>query len=241
MAAVARSLKTLAQKALGAGHLEVTRAGNVPRFDLLFRNLRRYDLEPKEVFDIGVDTGTPDLYEAFPDANFTLFDPSPASLPHMKRICSAIGGRYFNVALGESDGSANLSVNPANTGGSTLIEAVPAAERYAVPVKRFDSLVTAIARPSLMKIDAQGYEMKILGGMGRLLDQIDVYIIETATFPFHPERATFDQFHSFMRERGFCLHEIVGLLRRPLDGMLCHVDTVYVKEQSPLRSNCRWG
>jgi hypothetical protein len=41
MTAVARSLKNLAQKTLGAGHLEVTRAGNVPRLDLLFRNLQR--------------------------------------------------------------------------------------------------------------------------------------------------------------------------------------------------------
>jgi hypothetical protein len=41
MTAVARSLKNLAQKTLGAGHLEVTRAGNVPRLDLLFRNLKR--------------------------------------------------------------------------------------------------------------------------------------------------------------------------------------------------------
>jgi hypothetical protein len=83
--------------------------------------------------------------------------------------------------------------------------------------------------------------MKILGGMGSLLDQIDVYIIEVATFPFHPERATFDQLHSFMRERGFCLHEIAGLIRRPLDGMPCHLDAVYVKEQSPLRSDNRWN
>jgi hypothetical protein len=92
-----------------------------------------------------------------------------------------------------------------------------------------------------MKIDAQGYEMKILSGMGSLFDQIDVYIIEVATFPFHPERATFDQLHSYTRGRGFCLHEIVGLIRRPLDGMLCHVDVVYVKDDSPLRSDKRWG
>jgi FkbM family methyltransferase len=241
MPAVTRSLKSLAQKALGAGHLEITRAGNVPRFDLLFRNLKRYALEPKAVFDIGVDAGTPELYEAFPAAEFSLFDPSPASLPHMRRICSAIGGRYFNVALGDVEGSASLSVNPENTGGSTLIAAVDAPEHHTVPVKRFDSLLTSVARPSLMKIDAQGFEMKILAGMGSLLDQIDVYIIETATFSFHPERATFDQLHSFMRGCGFCLHEIVGLLRRPLDGMLCHIDAVYVKEQSPLRSDCRWG
>lgn len=241
MTSVARSLKNLAQKTLNAGHLEVTRAGNVPRFDLLFQNLRRYELEPKAVFDIGVDTGTPDLYEAFPAAEFTLFDPSPAALPHMKRISREIGGNYFNVALGDADTSASLSVNPGNTGGSTLIAAVNAPEQYSVTIRRFDSLITSIARPSLMKIDAQGYEMKILEGMGDLFDQIDVYIIEVATFPFHPERGTFDQLHSLMRERGYCLHEIVGLLRRPLDGMLCHLDAVYVKEGSALRSDNRWG
>lgn len=119
-----RTLKNLVQKTLGVGHLEVTRTGNVPRFDLFFRNLRRYGMEPKTVFDIGVDTGTPELYEAFPNADFTLFDPSPASLPHMQRICSEIGGRYYNLALGDVESCASLSVNPDNTGGSTLIEAI---------------------------------------------------------------------------------------------------------------------
>jgi hypothetical protein len=119
--------------------------------------------------------------------------------------------------------------------------AIDAPECHKVDVRRFDSLVTSVARPSLMKIDAQGYEMKTLSGMGSLFDQVDVYIIEVATFQFHPERATFDQLHSFMRERGFCLHEIVGLIRRPLDGMLCHIDAVYVNGQSLLRSDFRWG
>jgi len=241
MSAVARSLKHLAQKTLNAGHLEVTRAGNVPRFDILFRNLKRYGLTPKTVFDVGVDTGTPDLYEAFPGAAFALFDPSPASLPHMQKISETIGGVYFNVALGAADSSAALSVNPANTGGSTLLAAVAAPELHTVAVKRFDSLISSIARPSLMKIDAQGYEMNILAGMGERFNDIDVYIIEVATFHVHPDRGTFDQLHSFMRERDYCLHEIVGLLRRPLDDMLCHIDAVYVKEDSPLRADKRWG
>ena len=92
-----------------------------------------------------------------------------------------------------------------------------------------------------MKIDTQGYELKVLHGMGRFLTEIDFYIIEIATMPPHPGEAAFDKIHDLMRHSGYCLHEIVGIIRRPLDGAMTHFDAVYLKTGSPLRSDRSWG
>ena len=59
--------------------------------------------------------------------------------------------------------------------------------------------------------------------------------------PPHPEEAAFDRIHDLMRNAGYCLHEIVGIIRRPLDGAMTHFDAVYVKTGSPLRSDRSWG
>jgi FkbM family methyltransferase len=236
-----RELKQFAQRALGLADLEVTRVGNVPRFDLFFRNLRAYGLAPKTVYDVGVNTGTPDLYDAFPSAKFTLFDPSKASLPYMKQLNATRGFDYFNVALGDKDEQAQLSECPSDPGTSSLIHSGTDTRDHVVRVCRFDSLVSSIARPALMKIDAQGYELKILHGLGRLLTEIDFYIIETGTMPPYPEEAAFDRIHDLMRSSGYALHEVVGIIRRPLDGAMTHIDAVYVKTDSALRSDRRWG
>ena len=236
-----RALRQLAQHSLRLADLEVTRVCNVPRFDLFFRNLRAYGLTPTTVYDVGVNTGTPDLYDAFPSAKFTLFDPSRASLPYMKELNATRGFGYFNVALGDKNEQGQLNEYPADPGTSSLIHGGSNAANHPVQVCQFDSLVSSISRPSLMKVDAQGYELEVLHGVGRFLTEIDFYIIESGTMPPHPEEAAFDKIHDLMCGSGYCLHEIVGIIRRPLDGAMTHFDAVYVKTGSPLRSDRSWG
>jgi FkbM family methyltransferase len=183
------------------------------------------------------NNGTPDLYDAFPSTKFTLFDPSRALLPHMKRLKMLRGFNYFNVALGDKDEQRQLSECASDPGASSLIHRGTDTSDHVVRVCRFDSLVSSISRPALMKIDAQGYELKILHGLGHFL----TYIIATSTMPPYPEEAAFDQIHDLMCNSGFCLHEVVGIIRRPLDGAMTHVDAVYVKAESPLRSDRRWS
>jgi FkbM family methyltransferase len=235
-----RALKQFAQRSLGLVDLEVTRVGNVPRFDLFLRSLKAYGLTPKTVYDVGVNTGTPDLYDAFPSAKFTLFDPSRASLPYMEQLKATRGFDYFNVALGDKDVQGHLNEHPSDPGTSSLVHSDNNSVDHAVRVCRFDSLVSSISRPALMKIDTQGYELRVLNGVGRFLTDIDFYIIETGTMPPHPEEPAFDKIHDLMRNSGYCLHEIVGIIRRPLDGAMTHFDAVYVQTGSPLRADRRW-
>src|SRR5579862_6529639 len=51
-----------------------------------FKVLERYRFSPATVFDIGVGFGTYELYRAYPHAFYYLVDPTPESVPHMRRI-----------------------------------------------------------------------------------------------------------------------------------------------------------
>ncbi|MEN3793297.1 hypothetical protein [Fulvimarina sp. MAC3] len=45
----------------------------------------------------------------------------------------------------------------------------------------------------------------------------------------------------FMEEQGFVIYDISGMTRRPLDKTLAQVDVVFVREESALRTDRRWG
>ena len=44
-----------------------------------------------------------------------------------------------------------------------------------------------------------------------------------------------------MRDSGFVLFDIIGVLRRPLDRAMTQIDAVFVPENSPLRQDRRWN
>ena len=84
------------------------------------------------------------------------------------------------MALGDHEGTATLEIR-ADIQESTLLEEVgPRQVRRVdcVPMRRFDTLFDAIARPALCKIDVQGAELMVLSGMTGRLTEIDAMVIE---------------------------------------------------------------
>lgn len=51
-----------------------------------FEHIKSLGFNPKTVIDVGVATGTPPLYEAFPDAYFVLFEPTAEFEPNLHQI-----------------------------------------------------------------------------------------------------------------------------------------------------------
>lgn len=230
----------------GLGHCghAIARSSEVPSFERLVRTLRRQNLDPATVFDIGVAYGTPWLYAAFPSSRYHLIDPTRESLPHMRKWAEKLNAGVHSFALGEAEGSARISVRP-EIGGSSLFDEIGEARivaSYEVPVARFDATFRDFQRPALCKIDVQGAELMVLRGMGKRLDDIDVLIVETSLIPtLHGDASDFGDVVAHLREQGFALYEIVAMVRRPLDLALAQVDGVFVPMDSPLRSDRRWA
>ncbi len=130
------------------------------------------------VIDVGVADGTPDLYARFPDAYLDLFEPHPHYQEHLAAtILKQRAGRLHRMGLGSRDGSASLFLKGRT--GSTF-----AADRgqgqVEVPVRRLDQVLTPadIRRPSLLKIDTEGFELEVLKGATGILPHIDCIVSE---------------------------------------------------------------
>lgn len=225
--------------------LELLPTAGAPSLATTAKLLKRYGVAPRTVLDIGVAEGTPELYAAFPDATYHLFDPTRESLPHMQAIARRLKATVHNVALGDHENSMAIAVR-SEIGGSSLFEEVgtppdPVVARYEVPVRRFDQLVGAFSRPALVKIDVQGAEVMVLRGMEGRLPEIDVVIIETSTIATLHGGPEFRDVFQFLDGHGFVLYDMVRLQRRPLDLAFAQFDPVFVPVDSPLRAVKRWA
>lgn len=205
--------------------------------------LQRQGLRPATVFDIGVGFGTWGLYRAFPDAFYHLVDPTPESLPYMKKLRRRLRCEIHPVALGNCEGEAMLEIR-SDIQGSTLLEEVGPRQVMRVdrvPLRRFDSLIKEIARPALCKIDVQGAELLVLEGMTGRIAEIDAFIVETSTIATVKGGAEVHGVVRFMHDHGFVVADIIGMKRRPLDGATAQLDLMFVPETSPLRADRRWA
>ena len=238
---IARGIRS----ALASRGFELLRKGVAPSWDATAALLKRYGLAPRTVFDIGVGEGTPELYAAFPDAKYHLFDPTRESLPHMEAIARGLDATIHNVALADHEGTMKIAVR-AEIGGSSVFEEIgepeaPVTASYDVAVRRFDQVVGAFARPALVKIDVQGAEVMVLNGIGERLRELDVVIVETSTITTLHGGPQFRDVFQLLDERGFVLWDIVRLGRRPLDFALAQFDPVFVPADSPVLADRRWA
>jgi FkbM family methyltransferase len=204
---------------------------------------KKRGVRPNTIFDIGVAEGTPELYAAFPDAFYYLVDPTHESLPHMQRIAQQLNAKILHLALGEEERSLDIEVRPDDIGASSLFEDVGAltgTRRYSVPMRRFDAVVPAFEKPALCKIDVQGAELGVLRGMGTRIDEIDAFLIEISTIATIRNAHEADEVIAFFSQNGFVIYDILSLNRRPLDSALAQLDVLFIKRNSPIRSDRRW-
>lgn len=236
-----RFLKTLAQRAFRLLGLEIRRrtARRCTMGEAL-AHIRRVGFHPATVIDVGVASGTPDLYEQFPLARHLLVEPLSEFEPVLKRIARSVAAEYVIAAAGPRSGTITLYVHDDLFGTSTLSEregseviGVP----REVPMARLDDLCRerGLRGPYLIKVDVQGAELSVVEGASGLLDDTEVLILETSLFPFSEDCPQLHDVVKRMKDSGFVVYDIFGGHHRPLDNALAQIDLVFVKDKGVFR------
>jgi len=173
--------------------------------------LKRIGTPIGDVLDVGVQTCTHELIEAFPDRRHMLMEPVTEWNDDIHRHYRAGGVDYeiINVAVTSFDGEASLKLSSVQsdkkiTHARISNDGDEALRR--VPARTLDSLV-AEHRPTppyLLKIDVDGAELEVLSGAKRTLADASVVIIETGIADL-VERA------SMVTSAGFQVFDIVDL------------------------------
>ncbi len=211
-------------------------------------HLRRKGFAPGVVADIGAAKGywSFGAGKIFRDAEFYMFDPLDESEPNLRALCkSRKRYRYDLCAIGDEAGQCVINLTP-DFDGSTLLDYYEGnIDQVArtVPVKTLDALVESgeLEQPNLIKIDVQGYEMKVLNGGLNTIANAEVVILEVNFFRFMPECPLVHEIIEKMASLGFIMFDIAGSLRRPFQEDLGQADFVFVCSSSPIVESNRWG
>jgi len=206
--------------------------------------LKQRNFEPEVIFDIGAADGewARMVLHLWSTTRVVCFEPLAERVDLLNNLKSQYPERVsvFNVGLSDVDGELSLGVTEGLYDSSF---AYAGSSSRKVQVRRLDSLFEegAIPRPSLVKVDVQGFEKRVLDGGPIVIDAASLVLLECQFLPFCGEMRTLDQTISHMSRIGFIPYEFVDLLRRPLDGAMGQCDILFVKKDHFLVRQHRWA
>jgi FkbM family methyltransferase len=188
---------------------------------------------------VGVNKGTPELYEAFPEAYHVLIEPLKENEPHLQRILQEYEGEYFLTAVGARDEVLTINVQ---AGGdrqkSSLLNRTdeykldPALERREVPVTTLDGLLEKhkFEPPFGLKVDTEGFDYQVIEGASNFLRDTQFVIAEVNVAKIYEGSYTFADFIRIMDEHGFYLCDILRVGRQKLPPFdINFVDAMFLK------------
>ena len=202
--------------------------------------VRKLGLRPKTMFDVGVATGTKGFYGIFEDVRYVLIEPLEESAPFMKEIVESYPGSIaVQAAAGPEPGEADFMVSPKLSGSSFLLKPAGVTARK-VPVVTLDGVVEqhGLEGPFVIKLDVQGYELEVLKGAVRTLEQTEIIMTEASLWADRKGRGmvTLVELMTWLEWQGFVLYDITSIARRSLDGAMTELDLVFCSARSPLRA-----
>ena len=201
--------------------------------------LSRHGFEVKTIFDVGVDAGTPFLYDAFPDTDFVLVDPISESEQRVSAWADKINYTFYCCALGDEEGEAEINL-PTTTRRTAISRAsleefsdqykenFESIEKRVVPVQTLDNIAANFEGPFGIKVDTEGFEMNVLAGAQECLSRTEFVIVEASVRERFKNGYRFSELVGFLGKHGF---EILEFLR-PIRPNSADCDVLFARYDS---------
>ncbi len=213
-------------------------------WDLFFRLLQRHGFAPKCVLDVGANHGrwTREALRYFPQAEFVLVEPQ-AQLAGSIQDLVTNGCRLRWVTAGVADraGELPLTIAPddhsSNFGMTPEAAAAHGYRQVTVAVRTIDEILATLGAPvpDMVKIDAEGFDLKALAGAASLMGKTDIFFVEAAVCATGIEN-TMAAVIGRMAEYGYKMIDVTDLNRSPKHGVLWLCELAFMREGCPLLS-----
>jgi len=229
--------------------IEIT---GIPTWKDRMKHIKEIGFSPKVIFDCGAFIGkwAATVSEIYPKAKLVLIEPNVNLLNEIEQRISSIRERTTIVTAAVADkfgkGTLNVWDNPKHNNKITALAASSLLKHVqGEPEKKIEIDITTLDNiaeetkkiPDLLKLDLQGGELKALLGAKKILDSVELCIIEFGCLEAYIDRTTSRDLMDIMYDNGFYLYDIVDLRYRPYDGALAGGDFFFIKASSKLRTH----
>ena len=216
------------------GGYDVEKVGGFPPYRFLKRLPIGYDpladvvrIHPgriRVIFDVGAHIGqSAALFaDTFPGAQIHSFEPDPNSFRELRRTAAGYPGvTPVNAAAGDREGEATFFVNtfsqtnsllrPRHGAGQYLVDTagVDVRQETRVPVLTLDRYCAehSIERIDFLKLDTQGYELRVLDGAAALVSRqaIPLIYLEVGFVTLYEGQPLFPEVYQYLFDRGYRL------------------------------------
>ena len=163
-------------------------------------NLSCASLSPmRTIIDAGANCSqmTKLLQIIYPNPKVLSFEPNPA--------CHPIGDVH-SLALSDVNGESTLYVAKDDYGSSVDVPRPDCVSEIKVQTRRFDSMgidINSLPKPILLKIDVEGYELKVLKGFGEMLRSVDALLVEVPNDRDDSKQYDPVELYAYLKEFGF--------------------------------------
>lgn len=99
-------------------------------------------------------------------------------------------------------------------------------------VKTLDEIAASVGIPDLVKIDAEGFDLRVLAGASDLFGKTEIFLVEAAVCGNYDNSVA--EVLNFMSAAGYRLLDITDLNRSPKHGVLWLVELAFLRVGSPL-------
>jgi FkbM family methyltransferase len=214
----------------------------------LVRGLADEGLSFATVVDVGANAGqfSRACLGIWPDAHVIAFEPLPDVAGRVEVTVGRVGRVDVHAcAVGASDGTTAFFPYENSLSSSALSVADGAKDEpwarplapITVPLRRLDTVLagSTLARPALLKIDVQGFELDVLRGAEATLGQVDAVLVEVAFDPLYAGQPPYPAVDDALGRLGWALV-------RPLDfrresGRIVEADLLYRRSRSQERGS----
>jgi FkbM family methyltransferase len=194
------------------------------------------------VLDIGANTGQ--FAQMLRDIGYSnrilSFEPLSSAYEVLKnRAKTDSNWQAFNFGIGDKEDKLEINISKNSKSSSLLsmsavhLEAEPTAKYIGkewVEIQKIDTIFSDICEPSeniYMKLDTQGFEMRVLNGAKRSLSFIDTIQMEMSLVQLFEGEPLFNEMYAYMTSEGYSLVEIENGFADGRTGQLLQVDGIF--------------
>ena len=212
----------------------------VTNLEIVINSLKNRGYYPSYIYDIGCFQGiwTQKILKIFDKSIFFLFDANSENENLLQKLQNKFSNIQYKITLLSDDNNEYTFFKMKS--GSSIFEEQTSHPRELETLR--STTLSSHLTPNiknfynnLIKIDAQGSEIKILKGLGEFIKHFEIIILEVSLHRYNKDAPLFDEVMNFMNNKNFSLYDIYDLKRLGNDNsFLIQFDCVFIRKNSNL-------